>query len=159
LPDLQYIVSVGEEDLWYDDRIYQFEDLAPRARVAAGISVFAGGRSGRGPLRDRVHVGNDGQAEGCVADAHEPAFDRAATADALEIGPDDVVFGVNTLFNVFGLGPGCARNGAAGATWFCRRARFLPRSLEVIEAGEGDGLSRRPDHLHPGPARADTLEP
>jgi fatty-acyl-CoA synthase len=27
LPDLQYVVSVGEEDLWYDDRIHQFEDL------------------------------------------------------------------------------------------------------------------------------------
>ena len=27
LPDLQYLVTVGEEDLWYDDRIFQFEDL------------------------------------------------------------------------------------------------------------------------------------
>jgi fatty-acyl-CoA synthase len=27
LPDLQYVVTVGEEDLWYDDRIFQFEDL------------------------------------------------------------------------------------------------------------------------------------
>ena len=27
LPDLQYMVTVGEEDLWYDDRIFQFEDL------------------------------------------------------------------------------------------------------------------------------------
>ena len=27
LPELQYLVTVGEEDLWYDDRIYQFEDL------------------------------------------------------------------------------------------------------------------------------------
>ncbi|HSG82431.1 MAG TPA: AMP-binding protein, partial [Gemmatimonadota bacterium] len=27
LPDLQYLVTVGKEDLWYDDRIFQFEDL------------------------------------------------------------------------------------------------------------------------------------
>src|SRR5690606_27884708 len=27
LPELQYLVTVGEEDLWYDDRIYQYEDL------------------------------------------------------------------------------------------------------------------------------------
>ncbi|MCC6242762.1 MAG: AMP-binding protein, partial [Gemmatimonadaceae bacterium] len=27
LPDLQYVVTVGDEDLWYDDRIFQFEDL------------------------------------------------------------------------------------------------------------------------------------
>ncbi|NIP60694.1 MAG: acyl--CoA ligase, partial [Gemmatimonadetes bacterium] len=27
LPELHYLVTVGEEDLWYDDRIFQFEDL------------------------------------------------------------------------------------------------------------------------------------
>ena len=27
LPTLQYVVTVGTEDLWYDDRIFQFEDL------------------------------------------------------------------------------------------------------------------------------------
>src|SRR5690606_3016882 len=27
LPELQYVVTVGEEDLWYDDRIFQYEDL------------------------------------------------------------------------------------------------------------------------------------
>ena len=27
LPELQYLATVGEEDLWYDDRIFQFEDL------------------------------------------------------------------------------------------------------------------------------------
>ena len=27
LPDLQYLVTVGDEELWYDDRIFQFEDL------------------------------------------------------------------------------------------------------------------------------------
>src|SRR5687767_5403090 len=27
LPDLQYLVAVGEEELWYDDRIFRFDDL------------------------------------------------------------------------------------------------------------------------------------
>ena len=27
LPDLQYLVTVGEEELWSDDRIFRFEDL------------------------------------------------------------------------------------------------------------------------------------
>src|SRR5688500_14719789 len=27
LPDLLYAITVGEEELWYDDRIFQFEDL------------------------------------------------------------------------------------------------------------------------------------
>ena len=26
-PDLRYQVTVGEEELWYDDRIFRFEDL------------------------------------------------------------------------------------------------------------------------------------
>ena len=31
LPELQYVVTVGEEDLWYDDQIFQFEDLLSSA--------------------------------------------------------------------------------------------------------------------------------
>src|SRR5689334_15227739 len=27
LPDLRYLVTVGNEELWYDDRIFRFEDL------------------------------------------------------------------------------------------------------------------------------------
>jgi fatty-acyl-CoA synthase len=27
LPDLLYLITVGGEELWYDDRIFQFEDL------------------------------------------------------------------------------------------------------------------------------------
>src|SRR5688500_13657764 len=32
LPELQYVVTVGEEELWYDDRIFQFEDLISAGR-------------------------------------------------------------------------------------------------------------------------------
>jgi hypothetical protein len=32
LPDLRYLVTVGEEDLWYDDHIFQFEDLVSATR-------------------------------------------------------------------------------------------------------------------------------
>ncbi|MBU6367107.1 MAG: AMP-binding protein [Gemmatimonadetes bacterium] len=32
LPDLQYVVTVGEEELWYDDRIFQLEDLVSKGR-------------------------------------------------------------------------------------------------------------------------------
>src|SRR5690606_10176724 len=40
LPDLQYVVTVGEEDLWYDDRIFQYEDLIS---AGAGRDYAAGG--------------------------------------------------------------------------------------------------------------------
>jgi fatty-acyl-CoA synthase len=35
LPDLQYVVTVGEEDLWYDDRIFAFEDLVSSGAATA----------------------------------------------------------------------------------------------------------------------------
>src|SRR5919106_5743410 len=49
LPDLQYLVTVGEAELWYDDRIYQFEDLLssgegrelPRVDINPVEDVFA----------------------------------------------------------------------------------------------------------------------
>ncbi|MFW6040200.1 MAG: AMP-binding protein, partial [Gemmatimonadota bacterium] len=49
LPDLQYLVTVGPEDLWYDDRIYQYEDLlssgegreVPEVEVDPAEDVFA----------------------------------------------------------------------------------------------------------------------
>ena len=37
LPDLQYLVTVGEEDLWYDDRIYQFEDLVSSGEAGTQV--------------------------------------------------------------------------------------------------------------------------
>ena len=32
LPELGHVVTVGEEDLWYDDRIFQWEDLISAGR-------------------------------------------------------------------------------------------------------------------------------
>ena len=41
LPDLRYLVTVGDADLWYDDRIYQFEDLVSsgEGRALPDVSV------------------------------------------------------------------------------------------------------------------------
>lgn len=114
LPDLQYIVSVGEEDLWYDDRIHQFEDLVSSgegriiesARVDPDEDVFA-----------IVYTsGTMGKPKG-VSLTHTNLLTSAmSSADALQLEPKDVVFGVNTLFNVFGLGPGVLGTMAGGAT-------------------------------------------
>ncbi len=64
LPDLQYVVTVGDEDLWYDDRIFQFEDL-----VSSGRGVMcrrSPDRRRRGP-GGRLHLGDDGQTQGRAA--------------------------------------------------------------------------------------------
>jgi fatty-acyl-CoA synthase len=130
LPDLQYVLSVGEEDLWYDDRIYQFEDL-----VSSG--------EGRGfpeavvqpdDLFAIVYTsGTMGKPKG-VSLTHTNLLSTAtATADVLKLTGDDVVFGVTTLFNVFGLAPGVLGTAAAGATLVLQEEQSQARTLEVAE--------------------------
>ena len=114
LPDLQYVVSVGEEDLWYDDRIYQFEDLLSsgegrdfprRSGISAG-EVFA----------ILYTSGTMGKPKG-VALSHENLLGPAcSTLDVVGLTADDVVSGVQTLFNAFGLGVGVLGTMVAGAS-------------------------------------------
>ena len=104
LPDLQYLVTVGKEDLWYDDRIYQFEDLesSGEGRHVPDVEID--------PAADTFAIvytsGTMGKPKG-VALTHENLLvTAAATADSLRMTPEDLVFGVATVFHVFGLGPG-----------------------------------------------------
>jgi fatty-acyl-CoA synthase len=131
LPDLQYLVTVGEEDLWYDDRIYQFEDLVssgegrevPKVEVDPKEDVFA----------ILYTSGTMGKPKG-VALTHANLLATAAqTVDAIGLTPEDVVFGVTTIFHVFGLGPGVLGTAMAGASLVLQE-QFLPdEALELIE--------------------------
>jgi fatty-acyl-CoA synthase len=113
LPELQYLVTVGEADLWYDDRIYQLEDLLS---------------SGEGRPFEEVEQAPDdtfailytsgtmGKPKG-VALSHASLLETAvATVDAIGVRPEDVIFGVTTVFHVFGLGPGILGTMVAGAS-------------------------------------------
>ncbi|HEX7239862.1 MAG TPA: AMP-binding protein [Longimicrobiaceae bacterium] len=130
LPDLQYVVSVGEEDLWYDDRIYQFEDLLSsgegRALPPAEVDpdeVFA----------ILYTSGTMGKPKG-VSLSHANLLETAAgVADSVGLRPDDVVFGVNCLFNIFGVGPGVLGTLAAGAALVLQDDVSPARPLEIIE--------------------------
>ncbi|MEX2583412.1 MAG: AMP-binding protein [Gemmatimonadota bacterium] len=131
LPDLQYIVSVGEEDLWYDDRVYQFEDLvsAGESRTLAPTEID--------PDEDIFTIlytsGTMGKPKG-VALTHANLLTSAlASADALDLDSDDVVFGLNTLFNVFGLGPGVLATMCAGATLVLQEEIDPAHTLEIVE--------------------------
>ncbi|HSJ14587.1 MAG TPA: class I adenylate-forming enzyme family protein [Longimicrobiales bacterium] len=130
LPDLQYVVTVGEEDLWYDDRIYQFEDLLssgegrelPEASVDPATDVFA----------ILYTSGTMGKPKG-VALTHRNLLTTAAhTADAIQLGPDDVVFGVTTVFHVFGLGPGILGTLVAGASLVLQEQFDPAGALDLI---------------------------
>ncbi|HEX7092007.1 MAG TPA: AMP-binding protein [Longimicrobiales bacterium] len=131
LPDLQYLVTVGEEDLWYDDRIYQFEDLlssghgreVPDTVVDPAEDVFA-----------IVYTsGTMGKPKG-VALTHRNLLHTAAqTVDAIGLHPGDVVFGVTTIFHVFGLGPGVLGTMMAGASLVLQEQFDAAEALDLIE--------------------------
>ena len=131
LPDLQYLVTVGEEDLWYDDRIYQFEDLisSGEGRVLPAVTIT--------PDDDVFAIlytsGTMGKPKG-VALTHTNLLSAAArSADAIQLTPKDIVFGVTTVFHVFGLGPGIIGTAAAGASLVLQEQFQPAAALELIE--------------------------
>ena len=130
LPDLQYIVSVGQEDLWYDDRVYQYEDLLSSGE---GRPLPVPSIDPREDIFAIVYTsGTMGKPKG-VSLTHSNLMTSAlASADALEIGPADVVYGVNTLFNVFGLAPGVLGTIAAGSTLLLQAELHPEGGLEMM---------------------------
>ena len=102
LPDLQYMVTVGEEDLWYDDRIFQFEDLlsSGEGRSVPDVSID--------PAEDVYAIlytaGTTGKPKGVMLTHSNVVQDNAAVARALEMSEEDVVVIPVPMFNMFGLG-------------------------------------------------------
>lgn len=131
LPDLQYLVTVGEQDLWYDDRIYQFEDLvsAGASRPLPEVSVDPAEE----PFAILYTSGTMGKPKGVSLTHTNLLLPAAETADTAGLGPDDIVYGVTTVFHVFGLGPGILGTMMAGASLVLHE-QFDPReALELIE--------------------------
>jgi fatty-acyl-CoA synthase len=131
LPDLQYVVTVGEEDLWYDDRIYQFEDLesSGAGRQVPSVEID--------PATDTFAIlytsGTTGKPKG-VALTHQNLLATAAsTADAVGLNESDLVFGIATVFHVFGLGPGVLGTLLAGAGLVLQEQFHPAEALDLIQ--------------------------
>ena len=131
LPELQYLVTVGDEDLWYDDRVFQFEDL-----LSAG-----GGRdysANSPPSADEVFAivytaGTTGKPKG-VELTHANLLQVAgSTVEALELTRDDRVVGITALFHVFGLGPGILGSLLSGATLLLQDEFGPAGALDLVE--------------------------
>jgi fatty-acyl-CoA synthase len=113
LPELRYLVTVGEEELWHDDRIFQFEDL-----ISAGA-----GRDYPTATVDPADLfalmytsGTSGKPKG-VELSHANLLSAAAgTAESIGLGPDDRVAGIAALFHVYGLAAGLLGSLLAGAS-------------------------------------------
>jgi fatty-acyl-CoA synthase len=112
LPDLQYLVTVGEEDLWYDDRVFQFEDLvsAGRGRVLSPVEV-----ADDDPAAILYTAGTSQKQKGVVLSHANLLWTAERTARALRLDPDEATLCVVPLSNIFGLGTAFLTSVMAGA--------------------------------------------
>ncbi|MCA2984046.1 MAG: class I adenylate-forming enzyme family protein [Gemmatimonas sp.] len=145
LPDLQYVVTVGEEDLWYDDRIFQFEDLVSRG---AGKPV---------PVVDDVDDARDlavvytsgtmGKPKG-VQLSHRALVENAVrTAQALELSPEDRVLTAVPFCAVFGFSAMLGAM-ASGATLVLQPAFEAAGALALIAEAQVTVLHGVPTQYH-----------
>ncbi len=131
LPELQYLVTVGDEDLWYDDRIFQYEDL-----VSAG-----GGRDFDGPdgdVGDETFAivytsGTTGKPKGVELTHANLLYAAEGTARELGLEEDDRVAGIGSLFHVFGLGPGILSTVLSGASLVLEDDPDAGGTLDLVE--------------------------
>jgi fatty-acyl-CoA synthase len=130
LPDLQYVVTVGEEDLWYDDRIFQFEDLLSKGqgRPVPPVEV-----SDDDDLAVIYTSGSAGKPKG-VRLSHAALLGNAVRAgQLLELAPEDRVLSAVPFFTVFGFA-GLLGTILAGATQSVPARHDAATVLAALEA-------------------------
>jgi len=130
LPDLRYVITVGPEDLWYDDRIYQFEDLVS---AGEGKDFPRAEADPDEPFGIVYTSGTTGKPKGVVVSSRNVLAAAAGTVDAIGLDEDDVVAGVTALCHVFGLGPGLIGTLLAGASLVLQEDFDPVESLDLIE--------------------------
>lgn len=131
LPDLRHLVTVGEEDLWNDDRIFQFEDLVSSGSGRDYAAVATDPR--KEPFAIVYTSGTMGKPKGVELSHANVIAAAAGTADAIGLVATDRVVGVNALFHVFGLGPGLVATLLAGASLVLHEQAGADATLDDVE--------------------------
>src|SRR5215216_4324834 len=130
LPDLQYVITVGEEELWYDDRIFQFEDL-----VSSGEGrpyPEPRGLTDDADLALLYTSGTMGKPKG-VRLSHRNVVETAVrTSEAVEVDPSDRTLVSVPLFAIFGFGVAVGTM-AAGAAMVLQEDFDAAAAIRLIE--------------------------
>ena len=130
LPDLAHVVTVGDEDLWYDDQIFQWEDLLS---VGSGRDFDAPEVGPDDAFAILYSRGVTGKPKG-VELTHGGLLHAArAVAGAIGLAEGDVVAGVASLSHVFGLGPGLLGTLTGGAGLVLAGEQGASETLELAE--------------------------
>lgn len=130
LPELGYVITVGEEDLWYDDQIYQFEDLVsagrgkkcPRPDVAPD-DLFA----------LLYTAGTTGKPKGVELTHGNLAVPARQTVAELSVTSTDRVIGASDIFHAFALGPAILGTASTGASIVLQESFDGDEALDLIE--------------------------
>jgi fatty-acyl-CoA synthase len=138
LPALQYLATVGEEDLWYDDRIFQFEDLVSAGR---GLDLRAVEVATPDDAAILYTAGTSHKQKGVILSHGNLLFTGRATAEALGLTPDDLTLCIVPLSNIFGIGATLVPAIVTGGGLVLQREFDAPGAIELIER-------HRPTVLH-----------
>lgn len=145
LPDLQYVVTVGEEDLWYDDRIFQFEDL-----VSSGAAKSHPTTDLSDDARDLAVVytsGTMGKPKGVQLSHRALVQNAVRTSTVLELSPEDRVLAAVPFSAVFGLSAMLGTM-ASGATLVLQPAFDAAGALALIASAKVTVLHGVPTQYH-----------
>ncbi len=130
LPALRWLVTVGKEDLWYDDRIFQFEDALS---AGEGRDYEAPGIEGPSSFALLYTSGTTGKPK-AVELSHRAVLSVAAgVARGLALSEEDRVIGVTALFHAFGIGPGLLGTAMSGASLVLQEGTDVGATLDLIE--------------------------
>ena len=135
LPDLQYVVAVGEEDRWYDDRIFRFRDLVSgEGRTRRPIAELDPATA---PLAIIYTSGTWGKPKGVVLTHENLVLTAERTMDALDGVEGEIVLGGVPFSTVFGTHITIAA--LIGGATLVLLERF--RAAQALDLIEGEGIT------------------
>ncbi len=131
LPELRYLATVGEAELWHDDRIFQFEDLVS---AGTGRNYPAAAPSPSDCFALLYTSGTSGKPKGVeLSHANLPSA-AAGTAAAISLAREDRIVGISALFHVYGLAAGLLGCLVAGASIVLQDEGGPEATLAAVQA-------------------------